>query len=129
MSNHGFNEAVDSMFKGLDSYMSSKTVVGDAFTVGDATIIPLVDVSFGMGAMASVKKDAKNGATGGMGGKISPSAVLVIKDGSVRIVPVHSTDPVSRIIDLAPEIIARFKKDPEVDGAVEEIISEAKAED
>ena len=49
---NSFNETVSSLFKGMDSFISSKTVVGDAIYLNDTIILPLVDVSFGVGAGA-----------------------------------------------------------------------------
>ena len=40
------------MFTGIDGVVSSKTVVGDAIHIGDTIILPLVDVSFAIGAGA-----------------------------------------------------------------------------
>ena len=36
----------------MDSFITTKTVVGDAIHIGDTIILPLVDVSFGVGAGA-----------------------------------------------------------------------------
>ena len=47
MADNGFKNTVDSLFSGMDSFLSTRTVVGDAITVGDVTLLPLVDVSFG----------------------------------------------------------------------------------
>ena len=77
MAENSFQNTVEALFKGMDSFITTKTVVGDAITVGDTIILPLVDVSFGVGAGAFTEGNKNNGA-GGMGGKISPSAVLVI---------------------------------------------------
>ena len=52
MAENNFQETVASLFKGMDSFISAKTVVGDAVTVKDTIILPLVDVSFGVGAGA-----------------------------------------------------------------------------
>ena len=49
---NNFKETVNSLFKGMDNFISAKTVVGDAIHVGDTIILPLVDVSFGVGAGA-----------------------------------------------------------------------------
>ena len=49
---NNFKETVNSLFKGMDSFVSAKTVVGDAIHVGETIILPLVDVSFGVGAGA-----------------------------------------------------------------------------
>lgn len=52
----------------MDSFVSAKTVVGDAVTVNDTIILPLVDVSFGVGAGAFAG-EKKNNAGGAMTGK------------------------------------------------------------
>ena len=48
MAENNFQETVSSLFKGMDSFISAKTVVWDAVTVKDTIILPLVDVSFGV---------------------------------------------------------------------------------
>ena len=53
MAENSFQNTVEALFKGMDSFITTKTVVGDAITVGDTIILPLVDVSFGVGAGAS----------------------------------------------------------------------------
>ena len=50
MAENNFQNTVEALFKGMDSFITTKTVVGDAITVGDTIILPLVDVSFGVGA-------------------------------------------------------------------------------
>lgn len=115
MAEGKFNETVASLFKGMDSFLSTKTVVGEAVKFDDGTtILPLVDVSFGVGAGAFCNDGKQsNNAAGAMGGKISPNSVLVIQDGKCRLVSVKSSDVVSKVIDLVPEVIDKFKKSPE----------------
>ena len=48
MAENSFQNTVEALFKGMDSFITTKTVVGDAITVGDTIILPLVDVSFGV---------------------------------------------------------------------------------
>ena len=98
-----FNDSLGTMFKGMQSIMSTKTVVGEPTTVGDTIILPLVDVNFGMAAGAF----AKNGgsASGGMGGKMSPSAVLVIQNGHTKMVSVKGEDTVSKVLDMIPQVM------------------------
>ena len=122
-----FQTTVGSLFKGMDSFISAKTVVGDVVHVNDTIIVPLVDVSFGVAAGAWEKTD-KNSAGGGMGGKVKPSAVLVISNGVTKMIPVNQPqDAVSKIIDLVPDVVNKFmpgkNKDdmePEVKKAVDE---------
>ena len=49
---NNFNETMEALFKGMDSYIDAKTVVGEAIHIGDTIILPLVDVMFGVGAGA-----------------------------------------------------------------------------
>ena len=57
---NNFKDTVNSLFKGMDGFVSAKTVVGDAIHVGDTIILPLVDVSFGVGAGAFEGDKKKN---------------------------------------------------------------------
>ena len=99
MSANNFNSVMDSLLKGVDSVISTKTVVGEAKQIGDTIILPLVDVSFGLGG-------GTNG--GGVGGKITPSAVLVIKDGHTKLVNVKNQDTLTKILDMLPELVDKF---------------------
>ena len=112
MSDHTFNETVESLFKGMDNFLTTKTVVGEDIHVNDTW-----------------SQEHKNSAGGGMGGKMTPSAVLVIKDGSVRMVPVNNNDPVSKIIDMAPDVIHRFMNKSEDDAAVESAVEHISEEE
>ena len=125
MADNKFDTTVSSLFKGMDGFLSAKTVVGEPVTVNDTIILPLVDVSFGVAAGAG-NNDNKNKAAGGMGGKMSPSAVLVIHDGITRLVNVKNQDSVSKIIDMIPDIIDKIKsrKDPDIEKAVDDVINE-----
>ena len=51
-----FQNTVGSLFKGMENFITTKTVVGDAITVGDTIILPLVDVSFGVAATAKTEE-------------------------------------------------------------------------
>ena len=117
-ANNNTTEIVDNLMKGLDTVLSTKTVVGDATKIGDTIIIPLVDVSFGIGA-GSGNKTNSDASGGGLTGKMSPSAVLVINNGTTRLVNVKNTDNLSRALDLIPEIMNKIKSNK--DASDEEI--------
>lgn len=112
------------MMQGMESFLSSKTVVGEPTQAGDTTIIPLVDVTFGVGAGSS-SQEKKSGGAGGMTGKMSPSAVLVIKNGQVRLVNIKNQDTVTKIIDMVPDLIDRFTAQKEDMPSDEEAINTA----
>lgn len=125
MAESNFNATVESLFKGMDSFLTTKTVVGDAVKFEDGTIIlPLVDVSFGVGAGAFTKDAGKNNAGGGMGGKIQPSAVLVIQNGTTKLVNVKNQDSLTKILDMVPDFVNKFSKGKDKDEDVSEKVND-----
>ncbi len=129
-----FNQTVGSLFKGMDAMLTTKTVVGEPTQIGDTIILPLVDVNFGVAAGAFAK-GGNNSAGGGMGGKMSPSAVLVIQNGRARMVSVKGEDTITKIIDMVPEIVDKVtgavskNKNPEEEEAINNAINEASKEE
>ena len=109
---NNFNSTVKALFEGMDSVVSSKTVVGDAIHINGTIILPLVDVSFGIGA-GSFNAEKKETGMGGMGGRISPSAVIVIQDGRTKLVNIKNQDTITKILDMIPDVMDRFSEKDE----------------
>lgn len=106
-----FNSNLDSLFSKMENFISTKTVVGDPITVGDITMLPLIDVSVGVGAGASGdkgEKDSKGRNLGGLGAKITPSAILVVQNGTVQLVNVKNTGSVDKLLNMVPGILSKF---------------------
>ena len=91
------------------------SVVGDPITTPDGvTIIPVskVSVGFGGGGSDFVSKNVnkqENPFGGGAGGgvKITPIAFLIIKDGSVRMLPVAApaNTTADRLVEMVPDVL------------------------
>lgn len=127
---NNFDGTVQSLFKGMSNLLTTKTVVGEAVNINDTIILPLVDVSFGMGA-GSRKDNAKDSSQGGVGVKMSPSAVLVIHGGTSKLVNIKNQDTVTKILDMIPDLVDKFKNNNEKNGTGmtdEEIIDAATKE-
>ena len=101
------NSTVGALLKGMDNFITTKTVVGEPQQIGDIIILPLVDASFGVGAGAFCD-DKKNNGGGGMSGKITPSAVLVIQNGETKLVNVKNQDSMTKILDMIPGFVDKF---------------------
>lgn len=104
-TNNDFQTTVSTLFNGMDSFLTTKTVVGEPTSIGNTIILPLVDVSFGVGAGAFSDGATKNSGAGGLGGKMSASAVLVIQDGHTKLVNVKNQDMLTKLLDMVPELI------------------------
>ena len=119
MAENQFPSTVDALFKGMDHFITSKTVVGEPVKVDEnTTIIPLVDVTCGMAA-GSFADNAKHNGGGGMSAKMSPSAVLVIQNGVTKLVNIKQQDAVTKVLDMVPDFVNKF-----VGGKQEETVSE-----
>ena len=109
MADNNFKGTVEALFHGMDGVVSSKTVVGEAIHINDTIILPLVDVSFAVGAGA-FNAEKERGA-GGIGGKMTPCAVLVIQNGHTRLVNIKNQDTITKILDMVPDVIDKFTGD------------------
>ena len=115
MMGKGFDTSLGVLFDRVEEIVSTKTVVGDAIVLGDLTILPLIEVAVGVAAGA--KEGAKEDAAGGMGAKITPSAVLVVQNGTIQLINIKNQDAVNKLIDMAPGIASKlnfsniFRKD------------------
>ena len=105
--NNQFSSAVEALFQGMDHLVATKTVVGDAVRVDDAIILPLMDVTCGMAA-GTFAENARRKGTGGMSAKLSPSAILVIQNGSTRLVNIKNQNTVNKMLDMVPDLVNRF---------------------
>ncbi len=43
-----------------------------------------------------------------MGGKMTPSAVLVVSGGSTKLIDVKNNDGIGKVLDMVPDIINKF---------------------
>lgn len=91
------------------------SVIGNPITTPDGvTIIPIskVSVGFGGGGSDFVSKNPNrqdNPFGGGAGGgvKVTPIAFLIIKEGSVRMLPVSApaNSTADRVVEMVPDLL------------------------
>lgn len=106
---NGFSESLNTIFNKMEDFVSTKTVVGDAVTIGDVVLLPLIEVTVGMGAGATETpgKDGDKGV-GGMGARIIPTAVLAIHNGNVQLINIKNQDAINKLIDMAPGVASKL---------------------
>ena len=103
------------LFSKLEEHVSTKTVVGEPVHIGEVILVPLVDVSLGMGTamIANTEEDAgkkggKDGGGGALGAKMTPSAVVVINGGTVQLVNIKNQESVNKVLDMIPGILSKI---------------------
>lgn len=108
MAENQFPSTVEALFKGMDNFITTKTVVGEPVKIdNNTTIIPLVDVTCGMAA-GSFAQSAKTNGGGGLSAKMSPSAILVISNGMTKLVNIKHQDAMTKVLDMVPDLMNRF---------------------
>jgi uncharacterized spore protein YtfJ len=103
-----FSNVVRSLMDGAEGVLTSKTILGAPVRIGDQVIIPLSDVSIGCGA-GSNGTDHKDKGMGAFSAKMTPSAVLIIKDGHTKVVGIKDQTAVTKLVDLIPDVIDKVR--------------------
>lgn len=107
------NESMETLFNSLEKFFRTETVVGQPIEIGETTLIPIISVSFGAGGGGGGGNDDKgNGGTGsglGVGARITPDAVLVIKNGEVSMLPVKNRCSLDKLVAMVPELVKKIK--------------------
>lgn len=110
---------VHSLLDGLHSMSKSETIIGDAYALGDATLVPVhrLRVALGAGALSGGgNQEGSSGETGGLGAggavQIEPVAVIAVgRDGIPRIMCVESEpDTADKIMKQLPELVGNAAK-------------------
>ncbi|MFZ5352136.1 MAG: GerW family sporulation protein [Bacillota bacterium] len=106
-------ESLETLFSHLQRFLSTETVVGEPIVIGETTLIPIITVSFGCGGGGGNGTDEKgNGGYGtgvGVGARITPDAIMVIKDGEVNMLPVKNKCNLDKLVSMVPEIVKKIK--------------------
>ena len=103
---------LDSTIAKIREMVDVNSVIGDPITTADGvTIIPVskVSVGFGGGGSDFATKNGENPFGGGVaaGVKVTPIAFLIIKEGSVRMVPVAvpANTTADRLVEMVPDAL------------------------
>jgi len=119
MENHPIENLMKTTMEGIRDMVDVNTIVGDAVESKDGSlIIPISKVSFGFASggseFSSSKKEVQGtqypfGGGAGAGVSVKPVAFLVIKNDTIRLLPVDQENTYDKIVDSIPQIIDIFK--------------------
>ena len=96
--------------------VDANSVVGEPIVTGDVTIVPISKISIGFGGGGSdfttKNSTAQENFGGGVGAgvKVTPIAFMIIKDGSVRMLPVSApaNTTADRIVEMVPDTLDKI---------------------
>lgn len=109
---------LDSTIAKIREMVDVNSVIGDPIVTNDGvTIIPVskVSVGFGGGGSDFTTKNQNNhenpfGGGVGAGVKVTPIAFLIIKEGSVRMIPVATpaNTTADRLVEMVPDTLDKI---------------------
>ena len=108
MAEFNIKDNVNNIFDKLQNFMKTETVVGEPIEVGEVTLVPFIELNFGLGTGGGSGTDKESKGDGGglgSGGKISVSSVLVIKGDHVEMMPIKKSSSIDKLIEMVPEIM------------------------
>ena len=114
---HEVENLMISTMENLRDMIDVNTVIGDTVETSDGTcIIPISKVSFGFASAGSefgepnIDSKASEdqypfGGGSGAGVSVKPVAFLIIREDTVRLLPVNYDTTVDRIVDSVPQVL------------------------
>jgi len=114
-------ENLEALFGKLEKFLKTETVVGQPIVIGETTIVPIVSITFGCatGAGEGTGNDPKSGSGSGAGSglssgaKITPTAVLVIQNNEVTLLPVKDKFGLENLLNKVPDLMEKMQNKPE----------------
>ena len=110
---HTLPNMLDNTISKIREMVDVNSVIGNPITTPDGvTIIPVSKVSVGFGGGGSDYTNNKDALGGGAGGgvKVTPICFLIVKDGSVRMMPVAApaNTTADRIVEQVPDVLDKI---------------------
>ncbi|MEQ8154953.1 MAG: spore germination protein GerW family protein [Clostridiaceae bacterium] len=112
-------ENLETLFQKLENFLKSETVVGQPIIVGETTLIPIVSITFGCatGAGGGGGNNSRSGSGTGSGsgsgvtsgGKITPTAVLVVKNNEVTLLPIKDKFGLENLLEKVPDLMEKIQ--------------------
>ena len=82
----------------LADFCQTHTVVGQPVHIGEITLVPFIEVLFGVAGGSPVAA----------GARIAPSSVLVVRGEEITLFPLRDKSALDKAIEIIPEIIKKL---------------------
>jgi sporulation protein YtfJ len=115
---HPLSDLMSATMDKVRAMADVNAIVGQPIVAGEVTIIPVSKVSYGFAsggsdfATKNQKPDQDNSFGGGSGAgvHIDPIAFLVVRGGTVKLLPVAPPPDgaIDRVVDMVPELVDKI---------------------
>jgi uncharacterized spore protein YtfJ len=110
MMSNNVMEVIKGIVGELKEIATAEAVIGEAVTVGDKTVVPVVKISVGFGAGGGESEKEKPvgfGAGGGGGCVIEPAAFIIMDKDGVSLLPAKP-GKIDSFIDSIPAVVNKI---------------------
>ncbi len=104
------NENINVLFDRFESFIKNETIVGQEIKVGEVTIIPMANISFGLGAGSGGGSGIEEGGGTGMFARATPTALLVVQGSDVNLIPIRKGSSFDGLLESVPGLIEKLSK-------------------
>jgi uncharacterized spore protein YtfJ len=106
-------QLLDKLSEVIKSEVKTETIIGQQFTLGEFTCVPVVKagIGFGSGGGNGEAPDNKGKGTGGGAGAglgLAPVGFLVTKGSDISFISTEKTSGLSKVFEQVPELITKL---------------------
>lgn len=109
------NEMLGKFSEFLQSEIKTETIMGQQFTLGEFTCLPVMSVGLGLGGgggegKGSNKENAGEGtgAGGGAGMGMAPIGFLVTRGDAIQFIPTRSSKGLGAAFEKIPDVLEKY---------------------
>ncbi len=110
----GFRDTLELLTGEFERMIGTRTVVGEPFTVGNVTLIPITSAMVGIGGgggEGTAGKDQPGGIGEGIGAgfRVTPIGFIVIKGDDVTLLPIGRRGSfLEKLVEVMPNLASKF---------------------
>lgn len=104
---------LDNLFTDFKESIKTEIIAGKPITIGEVILVPISKVILGCGMPGNTNKiihnNKKKNSGFGVGARISPNAIVVIRDDKVNTLPINDKINLDKILKMVPGIVSKVK--------------------
>lgn len=105
-------EDLNNLFTELEESLKTEMIAGKPIIIGDVILVLISKVILGCGMPnggSGIIHNNKDDSGFGVGARISPNAIVVIRNNQVKTLPVNDKINLDKILKMVPGIVSKVK--------------------
>lgn len=111
---NNLNETIKSISDFLKSETKTETIIGQQFTIGEFSCIPVMSIGIGIGGAEGEgklkqRREGEATGTGGAGGAgINPIGFLATRGDKIEFIPTKTSRAINTMFEKIPELLEMY---------------------